>query len=70
MALPVMGYKIRMIFANKSIHPLEIGIGAKIEISGTKWVEKTLIYISSTVGWRVNEFEQKKLEKNEKIPKT
>ena len=44
--------------------------GAKIEISGTKWVEKTPIYIFSTFGSKINEFEQKKLEKNEKIPKT
>ena len=42
--------------------------GAKIEISGTKWVEKTPIYIFSTFGSKVNEFGRKKLEKNEKIP--
>ena len=42
--------------------------GAKIEISGTKWVEKTPIYIFSTLGSKINAFEQKKLEKNEKIP--
>ena len=44
--------------------------GAKIEISRTKWVEKTPIYIFSTFGSKINEFERKKLEKNEKIPKT
>ena len=44
--------------------------GAKIEISGTKWVEKTPIYIFSTFGSKINEFERKKLEKNKKIPKT
>ena len=43
---------------------------AKIEISGTKWVEKTPIYIFSTFGSKINEFERKKLEKNEKFPKT
>ena len=43
--------------------------GAKIEISGTKWVEKTPIYIFSTFGSKINEFERKKSEKNEKIPK-
>ena len=42
----------------------------KIEISGTKWVEKTPIYIFSTFGSKINGFEQKKSEKNEKIPKT
>ena len=44
--------------------------GAKIEFSGLKWVEKTPIYIFSTFGSKINKFEQKKLEKNEKIPKT
>ena len=43
---------------------------AKIEISGTKWVEKTPIYIFSTFGSKINECEWKKLEKNEKNPKT
>ena len=43
---------------------------AKIEISGTEWVEKTPIYIFSTFRSKINEFERKKLEKNEKIPKT
>ena len=43
---------------------------AKIEISGTKWVEKSPIYIFSTFGSKINEFEQKKSEKNKKIPKT
>jgi hypothetical protein len=33
-------------------------------------VEKTPIYISSTFGSKINEFEQKKSEKNEKNPKT
>ena len=37
--------------------------GAKIEISGTKWVEKTPIYIFFTFGSKINEFEQKKFEK-------
>ena len=45
-------------------------IGAKIEISGKKWVEKTPIYIFSTFGSKINEFERKKSEKNKKIPKT
>ena len=36
---------------------------AKIEISGTKWVEKTPIYIFSTFGLKINEFEQKKFQK-------
>ena len=44
--------------------------GAKIEISGTKWVEKTPLYILSTFESKINEFERKKLEKNEKIPET
>ena len=44
--------------------------GAKIEISGTKWVEKTPIHIFSTLGSKINKFERKKSEKNEKIPKT
>ena len=44
--------------------------GAKIEISVTKWVEKICIYNFSTFGSKINVFEQKKLEKNEKIPKT
>ena len=44
--------------------------GTKIEISGTKGVEKTPIYIFSTFGSKINEFERKKSEKNEKIPKT
>ena len=43
---------------------------AKIEISGTNWVEKTTIYIFFTFGSKINEFERKKLEKNKKIPKT
>ena len=42
--------------------------GAKIEFSGTKWVEKTLFF--STFGSKINEFECRKSEKNEKIPKT
>jgi hypothetical protein len=33
-------------------------------------VEKTPIYIFSTFSSKINEFEQKKLEKNGKIPKT
>jgi hypothetical protein len=33
-------------------------------------VEKTPIYIFSTFGSKINEFERKKSEKNEKIPKT
>jgi hypothetical protein len=33
-------------------------------------VEKTPIYIFSTFGSKINEFERKKLEKNRKIPKT
>jgi len=33
-------------------------------------VEKTLKYFVSTFGSKINEFERKKLEKNEKIPKT
>jgi hypothetical protein len=33
-------------------------------------VERTPVYIFSTFGSKINEFEQKKLEKNEKIPKT
>ena len=44
--------------------------GAKIEIGGTKWVGKTPIYNFSTFGSKINEFEWKKSEKNEKIPKT
>ena len=47
-----------------------IVFGAKIEISGTKCVEKTPIYIFSIFGSKINEFERKKSEKNEKIPKT
>ena len=42
--------------------------GAKIEIGGTRRVEKTPRYIFSTFGSKINKFEQKKLEKNEKIP--
>ena len=45
-------------------------IVAKIEISGTNWMEKTPISFFSTFGSKINKFEQKKLEKNEKIPKT
>ena len=44
--------------------------GAKFEISGTKGVEKTPIYIFSTFGSKMNKFERKKLEKKEKNPKT
>jgi hypothetical protein len=33
-------------------------------------VEKTPIYIFITFGSKINKFEQKKSEKNEKIPKT
>jgi hypothetical protein len=33
-------------------------------------VEKTPIYTFPTLGSKINEFEQKKSEKNEKIPKT
>jgi hypothetical protein len=33
-------------------------------------VDKTPIYIFSTFGSKINEFERKKLEKNKKIPKT
>jgi hypothetical protein len=33
-------------------------------------VEKTPIYIFSTFGSKINEFEWKKSEKTEKIPKT
>ena len=41
--------------------------------NGDQWkveVEKIPIYIFSTFGSKINEFEQKKLEKTEKIPKT
>ena len=38
----------------------------QIEISGTKWVEKTPIYIFSTFGSKINEFGRKKLEKKRK----
>ena len=64
------GYKIRKSFALKLTYPKEIIeswlfhssiiCGAKIEISGTKWVEKTPIYIFSTFGSKMNEFERKK----------
>ena len=37
--------------------------GAKIEFCVTKCVEKTLIYIFSTFGSKINKFEWKKLEK-------
>ena len=44
---------------------------AKIEISGTNWVEKTPMLFFSTFGSKINQFEQKKSEtKNEKIPNT
>ena len=43
---------------------------SRIEISGKKRVEKTPIYVFSTFGLKINEFEQKKLEKNKKFPKT
>jgi hypothetical protein len=43
--------------------------GAKIEISGTKRVEKTPIYIFSTFGSKINKFGRKKLEKNRKNSK-
>jgi hypothetical protein len=33
-------------------------------------VEKTPIYIFSTFGSKINEFEQKNLEKTQNIPKT
>ena len=58
-------FKIWLLF-NSSIT-----FGAKIEISGTKWVEKTPIYIFSTFGSKINMFEWKKLEKKrKKIPIT
>ena len=55
-------------FLNWLFHS-SIIFGAKFEISGTKWVEKTPIYIFSTFGSKINKFERKKSEKNEKIPK-
>jgi hypothetical protein len=45
-------------------------LGAKVEISGPKRVKKTPLYIFSIFGSKINEFERKKSEKNEKIPKT
>ena len=42
---------------------------AKIEISGTKWVEKTPIYIFSTFGSKMNKFELKKWKKKRKNSK-
>ena len=45
--------------------------GAKIEISGTKWVEKTAIYIYFFYFWlKKRQVWAKKLEKNKKIQKT
>ena len=41
----------------------------KIEISGTKWVEKTPIYIFSIFGSKINVFERKKSEKKRKNSK-
>jgi hypothetical protein len=38
-------------------------------VAQNEW-KKTPIYIFSTFGSKINEFEWKKLEKNEKIPKT
>ena len=47
-----------------------IMFGAKIEISGTKWVKRTPIYIFSTFGSKIIKFEWKKLEKQtKKFPK-
>ena len=43
--------------------------GAKIEIGCTKLVEKTPIYIFSTFGSKINEFERKKSEKKRKNSK-
>ena len=42
---------------------------AKIEISGTKSVEKTPVYIFSTFGSKINKFERKKSEKKRKNSK-
>ena len=44
--------------------------GCQNEIRGTICVEKTFLYILSTFGSKINEFERKKSGKNEKIPKT
>ena len=41
--------------------------GAKIEIGGTRRVEKAPRYIFSTFGSKINKFEQKKLEKMKKF---
>ena len=38
-------------------------------VAQNEW-KKTQIYIFSTFGSKINEFERKKLEKPEKIPKT
>ena len=38
-------------------------------VAQNEW-KKTPIYIFSTFGSKINEFERKKSEKNEKIPKT
>ena len=57
-----------MEFQDQGTKDSSITFGAKIEISGTKWLEKTPIYIFSTFGSKINEFERKKSEKNEKNP--
>ena len=55
-------------FENWLIISSSIVYGAEIEISGTKWVEKTPIYVFSTFSSKINEFEQKKLEKKNILP--
>ena len=42
-------------------------LGAKIEISDTKWVEKTPIYIFSTFGSKIDKFEWKNQKKTKKF---
>ena len=61
--------KIR-VFKIDYIYDSSNTFSANIEISGTKWVENTPIYIFLTFGQKINKSERKKLEKNEKIPKT
>ena len=63
-----VAYKIQS-FLSWLFHS-SIIFGVKIKISGTKWVEKRTIYIYFTSDSKMNEFERKQLEKNEKIPET
>ena len=54
-------------FENWLIISSSIVYGAKIEISGTKWVRKTPIYIFSTFSSKINQFKWKNWKKIQKL---